>query len=272
MADRQKEDNPLNVKLYIAMHKPYRTPQDGMYVPLQVGAAQHEAFLEARDNGGEDQISGKNSTFCELTGLYWMRRNAAADAVGLVHYRRHFSLGRTKDVWESVLAQEQAEKLLDAHEAVLPKKRHYVIETNWSQYAHAHYEKDLTATREVLRELCPEYIPAFDATMKRRSGHRFNMMIMRQARFEQYCDWLFPILFELEKRIDISDYDAYNKRVFGFIGERLLDVWAETVRLDYCEIPVIDMEPVNWAKKGGAFVMRKLKALCGKGDGLRSKS
>lgn len=262
----------LKTRLYIAMHKPYKKPEDGMYVPLQVGAAQHEPFLDARDNGGEDQISAKNSTFCELTGLYWMRRNADADAVGLVHYRRHFALRKAKDVWGSVLTQAQAEKLLGEHEAVLPKKRHYVIETNWSQYAHAHYEKDLTTTREVLEALCPAYVPAFEATMKRRSGHRFNMMIMRRARFEQYCDWLFPILFELEKRIDISAYDAYNRRVFGFIGERLLDVWVETVKLDYCEIPVIDMEPVNWMKKGGAFVMRKLKALAGKDGGLRSRS
>lgn len=262
----------MNIKLYIAMHKPYRTPEDGMYVPLQVGAAQHDPFLETRDNDGEDQISEKNSTFCELTGLYWMYRKAEADAVGLVHYRRHFALSRQKDVFSSVLKQAEAEMLLAKHEAVLPKKRNYVIETNWSQYAHAHYEKDLIETRKVLEAICPEYVPAFDETMKRRSGHRFNMMIMRKKRFAQYCDWLFPILFELEKRIDISDYDAYNRRVFGFIGERLLDVWVETVRLDYCEIPVIDMEPVNWMKKGGSFVMRKLKALGGNSGGLRSKS
>lgn len=261
----------MKIQLYIAMHKPYRTPQDSVYVPLQVGAAQHEHFLPVRDDEGE-HISSKNGTFCELTGLYAMRQIASADAVGLVHYRRHFALKKGKDVWESVLTGEQAQALLARYEAVLPKKRHYLIETNYDQYAHAHYEKDLVITREVLRELCPAYVAAFDATMKRRSGHRFNMMIMRRERFEQYCDWLFPILFELEKRIDISDYDAYNRRVFGFIGERLLDVWVETVGLDYAEIPVIDMEPVNWFKKGGAFVARKLRAMCGQSGGLRNRS
>lgn len=261
----------MEIRLYIAMHKPYRTPEDGMYVPLQVGAAQHPHFLDARDDDGAN-ISQKNSTFCELTGLYWMRRHADADAVGLVHYRRHFAMGKKKDPWQAVLSQAQAQALLQAHEAVLPKARHYVIETNYNQYAHAHYEKDLVITREVLGALCPAYVPAFDETMRRRSGHRFNMMIMRRARFEQYCDWLFPILFELEKRIDITDYDAYNRRVFGFIGERLLDVWVQTVGLDYAEIPVIDMEPVNWVKKGGAFVLRKLRALGGGAGGLRSRS
>lgn len=262
----------MKIQLYIAMHKPYRTPEDGMYVPLQVGAAQHEHFLAVRDEGGEDQISDKNGTFCELTGLYWMRRNADGDAIGLAHYRRHFMAEKGKDAWSSVLTQAQAERLLGGYDALLPKKRHYVIETNWSQYAHAHYEQDLITTREVLGALCPEYVPAFDETMKRRSGHRFNMMLMRRAQFEQYCDWLFPILFELERRIDIKDYDAYNRRVFGFIGERLLDVWVQTVGLRYREIPVIDMEPVNWRKKGSAFVMRKLKALWKKDGGLRKQS
>ena len=185
----------MKVELYIARHKPYRTPEDGMYVPLQVGAAQHEPFLDTRDNGGEDQISQRNSTFCELTGLYWMRRNAEADAVGLVHYRRYFALRKKKNVWQSILTQAQAEKLLGAHEAVLPKKRHYVIETNWSQYAHAHYEKDLTTTREVLAEICPAYVSAFDATMKRRSGHRFNMMIMRRDCFNHQNNDHHDIIF-----------------------------------------------------------------------------
>lgn len=32
-------------------------------------------------------------------------------------------------------------------------------------------------------------------------------------------------IFELEKRIDVSSYDEYHKRVFGFLSEQLLLVW-----------------------------------------------
>lgn len=261
----------MNIQLYIAMHKPYAVPGDAMYVPLQVGAAQHDPFLPVRDDQGEN-ISGKNGTFCELTGLYWMRRHAQADAVGLAHYRRHFAGRGGGDVWDRVLTQEQAEALLAHHDVILPKKRHYVIETNWSQYAHAHYERDLVAAREVLAKLYPDCVPQFDALMKRRSGHRFNMFVMKKPLFDAYCDWLFPVLFELERRIDVTAYDSYNRRVFGFIGERLLDVWILHEQIDYAELPVIDMEPVNWLRKGGAFVARKLRAARCADGGLRKQS
>jgi len=94
--------------------------------------------------------------------------------------------------------------------------------------------------------------------MKRRGGHRFNMLVMRRDLLDAYCTWLFDILFALEERLDISDYDAYNARVFGFIAERLLDVWIETNRVLYTEMPVKNTESQHWLRKGSAFILRKI--------------
>ena len=98
---------------------------------------------------------------------------------------------------------QQAQRLLSQSDVLLPKPRHYWIETNYSQYAHAHHARDLDATREILAERWPEYLPAFDAGMKRTWGHRFNMFIMKRSLADAYCAWLFDVLFELEKRLDI---------------------------------------------------------------------
>ena len=51
------------------------------------------------------------------------------------------------------------------------------------------------------------------------------MWITKKEIFDAYCGWLFDILFEAEKRIDFTKYDAYQGRVMGFLSERLFRVW-----------------------------------------------
>lgn len=246
--------------IYVAMHKPYRVKEDPLYMPLQVGAIGREKFCAVCDDTGE-HISQRNGSFCELTGLYWIRHNSDADVAGLVHYRRYFAGKRrfSRDRWNRILSEPELSRLMQKADILLPKKRHYVIETTLSHYAHVHHEKDLHETRAVIAQQCPQYLAAFDSVLNKRSGHRFNMFVMKRDILHEYCDWLFPILFELEKRIDISDYDAYNQRVFGFIGERLLDVWLMNQPYRCAELRVLETEPPNWLVKGGKFLLRKIR-------------
>ena len=95
--------------------------------------------------------------------------------------------------------------------------------------------------------------------MKKTSGHRFNMMVMRKELLDKYCEWLFEILFTLESMLDISTYSKYDQRVFGFVGERLLDVWLETNQLQYRSIPYVFLESQNWITKGCRFISRRIK-------------
>ena len=94
--------------------------------------------------------------------------------------------------------------------------------------------------------------------MKSTTGHRFNMFIMKKELSDAYCAWLFDILFELEKRLDISGYSKNDQRVFGFVSERLLDVWLETNGIKYKNIPYIFLEKENWITKGVNFILRKM--------------
>lgn len=96
--------------------------------------------------------------------------------------------------------------------------------------------------------------------MESTKGHKFNMFIMKRECLEDYCTWLFDVLFELEKRLDISAYSKNDARVFGFVSERLLDVWLEANHKGYREIPVMFMEKQNWIIKSWNFLMRKLKS------------
>ena len=233
-------------------------PDDPMYLPVHVGAAGKESIGYQRDDEG-DNISAKNPNYCELTGLYWAWKNLKADYVGLAHYRRHYSNGkRFGDKKDKVINSTEMEKKLKDTDILLPTPRNYWIETNYSQYAHAHHAIDLDTTRDILKEKYPQYIAAWDSSMKKTTGHRFNMFVMKKEFFDQYCEWLFDVLFELENRLDISTYNKNDSRVFGFVSERLLDVWIETNHYSYKDTSYVFMENQNWLIKGSNFIKRKL--------------
>lgn len=242
------------LKIIVAAHKPYRMPEDPAYLPVQVGAAGKPPIDGwQRDDAGEN-ISTRNANWCELTGLYWAWKNLKADVLGLAHYRRHFKGAH------GIATGDELAKALEGVDAILPKKRNYFVETNYSQYVHAHHAIDLETTRQILGERCPGYLAAYDKSMKRTSGHRFNMFVMRRELADRYCTWLFGILFELERRLDISSYSVNDARVFGFVSERLLDVWFETNGIRFAELPVLNLESQHWPKKILAFLMRKMCA------------
>lgn len=251
-----------SVRVAVAAHKPYRMPVDGVYLPLHVGRALHPDAVAAMGSGfaGDDtgdSISEKNPNYCELTGLYWAWKNVDADWLGLVHYRRHFAARLSGEKFSRIASGDQLRERLAESPVILPKKRNYLIETNYSQYVHAHHEQDLVQTRAIISELCPEYLDAYDGVMARTTGHRFNMFVMRRDLLDAYCAWLFGILFELERRLDISGYSANDARVFGFVSERLLDPWIEANGVPYVEMPVVNLEDQHWARKGTRFLKRK---------------
>ena len=255
--ERMGGESDADIKVIVATHKPYWMPSDELYVPVQVGAEGKESLGFTPDNTG-DNISSKNANYCELTGLYWAWKNLDCEYLGLAHYRRHFTVLRGTSDRRDIMTLDQARSLFQNADALLPTKRNYWIESNYSQYAHAHHAIDLDETRRILEERYPEYIPVYDRSMKKTTGHRFNMFIMKKELADAYCTWLFDILFELEKRLDISDYSANDKRVFGFVSERLLDVWLEQNHIKCKDIPYIFLEKENWITKGVNFILRKM--------------
>ena len=252
-----------NVKILIATHKQYFVPKDNIYLPIHVGADSNKnktTFID--DNTGEN-ISNKNPYFCELTGLYWAWKNLkGVDYVGLVHYRRYFTMSKKKykteeEKFKHVLTTEEADKLLENNNIILPKLRKYYIENLYDHYAHTMYVEPLNLTDEIIKKDYPEYYEEFQKLHKRTSAHMFNMFIMDKQTFDNYCKWLFDILFKLETKVDESKYDSFHARLYGRVSELLLDVYINTNQIKYKEVNVIDMQKINWWKKGISFLNAK---------------
>ena len=254
----------MDIKIIVASHKKYWMPADDIYLPLHVGKEGKADIGFIGDNTG-DNISNKNANYCELTGLYWAWKNLPAEYIGLCHYRRYFTRSNPRSCSKKkqvILTKAEWEELLNEHPIIVPDKRKYYIETNRSHYNHSHYAKDLDMTEKIIQEKYPQYSEAFSKVMERTWAHMFNMFVMRRDYFDEYNNWLFDVLQELEKRTDITDYDAVEARIYGYISELLLDVWLETNQLEYYEQNVAFLEPQNWLKKGGIFLKRKILGNC----------
>ncbi len=258
------------VTIIIAAHKKYRMPEDRMYLPVHVGAEGKRDtdgnpldLGYTKDNTG-DNISYLNPSFCELTGLYWAWKNIDSDYIGLAHYRRHFGRKRKDDVFKGILTYDEIEPYLGTVKVFVPTKRNYYIETLYDHYKHTHYAEHLDITRQIIAEKYPEYVGNYDRVVKHTYGYMFNMMIMKRELLNDYCNWLFTILFELKNHINEDELSSFQGRLYGRVSEIIFNVWLDQkltsgqLNKDQIkELPLIFMEKVDWKKKGTAFLKAK---------------
>lgn len=250
----------MKVKIIVATHKITAMPQNkDLYMPILVGATKNfrEGITFQRDDEGNN-ISDKNSSYNELTALYWAWKNLNnVDVIGLVQYRRYFFKKFKIRNLNNVLDKSDVIHLMKNKDVILPQKRHYYIETNYSHYIHAHHKEPLDATRKTIIKLYPSYLSSFDKVMSRRSAHMFNMFIMKKDYFDEYCEWLFNILGDVENSIDINGYSEQEKRVFGYLSEMLMDVWIEKNNIKFIENKWGMLGSQHLISKGCFFVLRK---------------
>lgn len=253
------ENAEKTVAVLVATHKQYDMPDISTYLPVQVGSFDKPDLGYIRDDGG-DNISEKNFCYCELTALYYGWKNIRADVLGLVHYRRYFAGKlpfRCHNKKYKILDGETALKYLERADVILPSKRRYYIETLYSHYEHTMHVEPLEVTGQIIRELYPQYFDEFKKLSTRRSAHMFNMFVAKRELADSYCEWLFGILAELEKRVEVLKYDDFHRRFFGRISELLLDVYVNVNKLKFKEVKVVCTEKQHLFKRINRFLRAK---------------
>ncbi|MGM9904989.1 DUF4422 domain-containing protein [Lactobacillus sp.] len=214
--------NSNNLTMYMVTHKPVDFIPEGR-TPIFVGNGDNiHDYL--RDNTG-DNISEKNPYYCELTAMYWIWKNdSSSKYISIEHYRRFFM--DPNALVPKVCPKEKIEGYLEKGKIVLPSI------TKWHMsvgdiYRERHVGKDLDNVANIIAKEQPEYVADFNQVMNGRDQHGLNMMVLPKAIFDEYCEWLFNILFKLEKETDLSDRSKYQQRMYGFMSERLEDVWLK---------------------------------------------
>ncbi|WP_294155240.1 DUF4422 domain-containing protein [uncultured Clostridium sp.] len=217
--------------VYMATHdkRCSHTADYDYIVPIQVGKALNEMKIEDVSDNTGDNISLKNKTYCELTALYWMWKNDKSKYIGLYHYRRMLDI-KKRDILNR----------LDSDYIILPKKRKFKMSVK-DQYIREHSLKDWNVLIDILKEYYPEYYESSKIIFNNNELYRFNMFIMKKDLFDDYCEWLFPLLLRVEGNIKNTEKDNYQIRYIGFMAERLFTLYVLHNKFNIFETDVLFM-------------------------------
>lgn len=260
---------PSSIKLLICYHKKAPLFKDNILTPIHVGRSNAEKRLDHNsdnykwlinnmigDNTGEN-ISKFNDSYNEMTALYWAWKNydklGNPDYIGLMHYRRHFVLREgeqcvyniqnfEQDTYYDIInySEDNLQKIIEGCD--------FVTHIGHVQNVYRHFienqrKADIDLANKIVLEKYPEYESVMKEYYSGDDSNFCNMNIFSRNIFFQYCEWIFDILGEFEKRVDISE-----KRFF--ISERLTGIFIAKLMkkesLKYKTLPIsfID-EPVK---------------------------
>lgn len=259
----------MNVKILVCCHKKDIMATKAPYFPIHVGKELHKniSLGITEDNTG-DNISIKNASYCELTGLYWAWKNLkGVDVIGLCHYRRYFDFHHQckkylpftqfKTSQFNEIDLDIPQDMLDrisAGKVIVPRYKSYRVPL-YADYCINHISDDFFKLKEVFNTESQEYKDAFSKIMYNNNKlMHYNMFIMKWDEFDKYCSWLFNILNKVEKVTDISNYTPVQKRIYGYMAERLFNVYLEANKLD------VIREPVIWFNDDANAVSKELSA------------
>lgn len=234
----------MNCMIYIVSHKEFQVPKQDYYIPIFVGPNEIKYDGNYVTDNSLIQISEKNPNYCELTALFWIWKNIHdIDYVGLVHYRRYFYRNIFSNSYHNLVSKNKLEKYMQKYDMVLPLKNCSSL-TIRKEYTRdgSGLDKDLELLQNVIQDLFPEYINDYKKVLNGHQSYLYNMFFCKKELMNQYCEWLFTILTEVENRLDISQYNKQQARVFGYMAERLMSVYVSHHQLKVKELPVFNVE------------------------------
>lgn len=230
-----------------------------LFFPIKCGAELADFPLDMPGDNIGDNISCRRDRYSELTVLYWAWKNLEADYYGLFHYRRYYAFSDhdfshlldaiiepkgqgivvepemdSKTIDFLGLDEKTMRPIIEAYDVIT----HPYIDVRKIEglgYSSAldckeqnlflHNPADIIKMKRVVHELYPEYDPYVEKYYSAPYAKWYLLFIMKKELFHPMCKWLFDIVFELEKRIDYSNYSAQQERAVGYFAEDLVGIY-----------------------------------------------
>ncbi len=257
-----------DINIFVSCHKDFYVPENKYLIPIHVGAKNSKAKLDmVRDDSGEN-ISDLNPSFCELTAQYWAWKNVDCEYYGFFHYRRYLSFAEEyigdpnraysdiflENITDSVLdklkiKEDHMKELISKYDIILPKRANLKYErADWNTvYKHykespQHFIEDYDAAIKIIHELYPEFDKYVKKAINGSRGYFLNMYIMKKKYFNEYMEWLFPILMKFHKQRDYTNASVFVWRTPGLVAERLVPIFMLYLEDKYKDLKVKELQ------------------------------
>ena len=275
MSNELEKDQMTKIQIAVAYHKNSELVKNDCLLPIQVGKACSDIDLDMQGDDTGDNISSKNFGYAELTAIYWLWKNSKADIKGLFHYRRFLDLNVASEHWNEDIyeyplsdkfssstflsqlnvSEENIKTLLNKYHILTRRKEDLHSWSNYSvreHYAAEHHGEHFEKALEIIKQDYPEYYASAEKLANGHTSYFTNVFIMKKEEFNEYCSWMFDILFKIEPTLNLYDKtlapNTKKARWAGFLGERLTAIYIQKQIDDgqkVGEFPAVILTPNN---------------------------
>ena len=208
--------------------------------PIQAGSALTDRIISEIRDDVDNNISSRNKMYCELTAAYWIWKNVHdCEYNGLCHYRRHFHLDD----------EQLSTVLMHGFDCILPIVRFvpcgvgkmFMTDTPVkSQY--------MESLQKAMNSIYPRDKDILEEVLNGNFYYPNNMVIAKKSIYDDYCAYIYPVLFEMESDERNKGIYEENNRNIAFAGELLTTLYFFKHRNDY-KICLSDINFIYHEKK-----------------------
>lgn len=222
------------ITLLVCAHKRDDNIRDGgIYKAIQVGKALHpEIDLGYLNDNSGDNISEKNPWWCEYTAIYWGWKNIKnTKYLGLCHYRRYFDLDITNENVDKLF--EKTDIIVINQEFKMASKQERLsnlIKVTSTENAYLFLDTLIWMYPQFKQKILDYYFNS-------RVSYPYSMFIASKEIYDKFCEFIFPVFFEMEKKMKSSGYTR-QKRAMGYFGEYSLGLFIYCYNLRAKQVPL----------------------------------
>ena len=232
-----------NCDIFICAHKDFDNyPNDNTY---KIIADKNKLTKEKYSLEIIENTPSKNELFNlsynEGSHIFYVYNNYVPKKyIGFCHYRRYFDFNEN---------EIDLDKIFQTHDIIIPSKLNFNGMNLYDQYGYFHNINDLNIILDIISEDFPSTI--YNNVMKYMTMPiliPYNIFIMKSKDFNDYCDFVFPILKKFDEikhfknKNDIDKHISqhadqylkpfspnntieYQSRLEGFLLERLTSIY-----------------------------------------------